>query len=68
MYDETGFAIRYNNCASNDPCVVCSGRTDPTVGPELFLAGTWSLVCRECGRKYAPHLTALLEAGGGHGW
>ncbi len=53
-------AIKENNCATNDPCAVCGVRTDPDTGPELFLEGTWGLVCHECGQKYAPQLTALL--------
>jgi hypothetical protein len=36
--DKTQFAIKMNNGATNDPCAVCSKRTDPTVGPELFIA------------------------------
>jgi hypothetical protein len=53
--------IGLNNCATNDPCVLCRERTDPNVGPELFLAGTWALVCRKCGRKNAPELLDLIE-------
>jgi len=55
-------AIYDNNCATNDPCAICGQRTDPEVGPELFLAGTWQLVCYDCGRHYAPELMAQLEA------
>jgi hypothetical protein len=53
-------AIKLNNCASNDPCALCGFRTDPEVGPELFLEGTWALVCYGCGEKYAPSLVELL--------
>jgi hypothetical protein len=53
-------AIKLNNCASNDPCELCGFRTDPEVGPELFLEGTWALVCYECGNKHAPELMDLL--------
>ncbi len=63
MYDETCFAIRWNNCATNDPCAICGERTDPVVGPELFLRDGWALVCWQCGRKHSPRLTALLESG-----
>ena len=55
-------AIKLNNCATNDPCALCGNRTDPTTGPELFLAHSWALVCWECGRENAPALVALLEA------
>jgi hypothetical protein len=53
-------AIKLNNCASNDPCELCGFRTDPEVGPELFLEGTWALVCYDCGEKYAPALVEML--------
>lgn len=52
--------IKLNNAATNDPCEVCGSRTDPEVGPELFLAGTWALVCYECGDEYAPALVDCL--------
>jgi len=54
-------AIYDNNCATNDPCAICGQRTDPEVGPELFLAGTWQLVCYDCGRQYDPELMAQLQ-------
>ena len=54
--------IKLNNAATNDPCAICGERTDPQVGPELFLEGTWSPVCHECGREHAPELTVCLEA------
>ncbi len=61
MTDRTRFAIKYNNCAANDPCAVCGTRTDPICGPELFMADTWDLVCHSCGEKYAPELLAGLR-------
>jgi hypothetical protein len=42
-------AIKLNSVAVNDPCAICGDRTDPELGPELFLEGTWALVCYECG-------------------
>lgn len=53
--------IRMNPVASNDPCAVCGDRTDPLVGPELFLANTYHLVCRRCGQQLAPELVAVLD-------
>ena len=53
-------AIKLNNAATNDPCAICGARTDPQVGPELFLADSWRVVCWDCGRKYAPTLVAML--------
>jgi hypothetical protein len=52
--------IKSNNVATPDPCAVCGERTNPDCGPELFLEGTWELVCHQCGQKYAPELIALL--------
>jgi hypothetical protein len=61
MKDEAPrLAIKLNNCATNDPCAICGDRTDPVVGPELFLEGTWALVCYECGDEYAPELVEML--------
>ena len=53
--------VGLNNTATNDPCAICGNRTDPEVGPELFLQGTEALVCYDCGRKHAPALAALLD-------
>lgn len=55
--------IGLNNTATNDPCAICGARTDPEVGPELFLQGTEALVCYDCGRKHAPALVDLLQYG-----
>ena len=40
--------IEFNNVGTNDPCAICGARTDPIIGPEVFLAGTGLLVCRDC--------------------
>jgi hypothetical protein len=53
--------IKFNNCVTNDPCAICGVRTDPEAGPELFLEGTWALVCHDCGRRSAPELVRLLD-------
>jgi hypothetical protein len=58
---EYRIVIKNNNCATNDPCAICGKRTDSVVGPELFLEGTWALVCEECGQKYAQSLLLTLE-------
>lgn len=55
-------AIKFNNAATNDPCAICGIRTDPEVGPELFLDGTFELVCYDCGRTHSPELVAAIEA------
>ena len=48
--------IKWNNCAFNDPCAICGGRTDPLVGPEIFVEGSWGLVCNQCARERAREL------------
>ena len=53
--------IRVNNSATNDPCAICGERTDPTIGPDLFLADTWSPVCEQCGMANEPQLVRALE-------
>ncbi len=53
--------IKSNNAGTNDPCAVCGRRTDPCVGPELFLEGTSELVCYDCGDRYAPALMHELR-------
>jgi hypothetical protein len=53
--------VRLNNAATNDPCAVCGKRTDPQIGPELFLKDTWALVCRQCGKQHAPELVEFLD-------
>lgn len=55
--------IKYNNAATNDPCALCGARTDPQVGLEVFVEGTWSLVCDGCTERLAPELAeAMREA------
>ena len=59
--NKIALAIKDNNYASNDPRALCGRRTEPSCGPELFLEGTWSLVCHKCGAKFAPGLVRLLD-------
>jgi hypothetical protein len=54
-------AIKNNNVATNDPCAICGQRTDPTIGPELFLEESMALVCWMCGLQRAPELVLMLE-------
>lgn len=56
-----GLAIRCNNTAANDPCALCGARTDPSVGPELFLNNTYELVCLDCARQFEPELARCYE-------
>ena len=54
-------AIKLNNCATNDPCAICGDRTDPEIGPELFLADTWDVVCHACGMQHEIELVHIIE-------
>ena len=55
------FAIKENILGGEHSCAVCGGVTTSHFGPDLFMEGTMQLVCRDCGRDYAPHLVHLLE-------
>lgn len=61
--DRYDLVIGLNNIASNDPCAICGERSDPDIGPELFLAGTQALVCFDCAKTYAPELNDLAIIG-----
>ena len=54
-------AIKMNNTAADSHCSVCGGRVSPLVGPALFRADGWGLVCELCGWRYAPALARMLE-------
>jgi hypothetical protein len=54
--------IKHNNCGTNDPCAICGARTDPVVGPEVFLAGSWALVCRYCTAEEDNELCRIHSA------
>jgi hypothetical protein len=61
MSEKAALVIKNNNTASNDPCALCGDRTDPAVGPELFVEGTWELVCNPCAFYHAPELWQCLN-------
>jgi len=54
----TDLCLKSNNCITNDPCALCGARCDPT-GFDLFVAGTWALVCDTCGDYYTPELQRI---------
>lgn len=54
-------AIKLNSLQSKFRCALCSAEEHANVGPQLFLADSWSPVCRECGDEAAPALSALLD-------
>jgi hypothetical protein len=54
------FAIALQGAPLTDSCALC-GKRVAGVGPHLVLADGQELVCRECGRRQAPGLVALLD-------
>jgi len=59
---ENGIVLKMNNCFTNDPCIICGGRCNSTMGFDYFLAGTWNKVCGACAEKRAPGLAFKREA------
>jgi hypothetical protein len=44
-----------------ETCALCANVLPPAGGPCLALAESLEPVCRDCGRRHAPALAALLE-------
>ena len=42
-------------------CALCGARASAGAGPHLVLVDGREGVCRECGRRHAPGLVALLD-------
>ena len=59
---EPCLSIRLSNLQQTEPCAICGKRTEATVGPDLFLSGTYQAVCEDCGLKYAPELVETLKS------
>ena len=53
--------IKLGHGATNDGCVLCGNKVGLAGGPRLFLDDSSEAVCRECGKKHAPSLAALLD-------
>jgi hypothetical protein len=53
--------IALSDCGPNESCVLCGTRTAAGCGPHLVLTSTREPVCRECGKRHAPPLAALLD-------
>ncbi len=53
--------IHISHQASNSWCCLCEAGLLTGAGPHLVLAETDEPVCRECGKKEAPHLVALVD-------
>ena len=50
--------------ARNESCTICGKRAFAGDGPQLAVTDRNGLVCRECGKKHAPSLVALLDLAG----
>ena len=58
---KSDLTIRWNNCAINDICAICSRQVDAQIGPEFFIRGTWHVVCHECARRENSDLAATRD-------
>ena len=52
--------IKLNENPMPNDCPLCGEQTNPNIGAELFLAGTESIVCIDCGSKHAPLLACPI--------
>ena len=57
----THLVVQFECDGGSSPCGVCGRRTPVARGPQLGVAETLEPVCRDCGRKHAPDLAALVE-------
>lgn len=56
------YAIRWNENEGAYTCGQCGEWLNRSAGPEIFSYETDDPICRECGRKWAPELEAMLDA------
>jgi hypothetical protein len=55
------FVIQLHRDDGNDDCAFCHKSMGPIDGPRLYLADQTGAVCRNCGKRRAPALVALLD-------
>jgi hypothetical protein len=55
--------IKFSDSVAASMCGLCGVTipTEPSYGPELFLEGTMTPICRTCGRAYAPQLLHIIK-------
>jgi hypothetical protein len=53
--------LRFCEEGGNGTCPLCGETVALRQGPGLFLGDSPEAVCRECGKKNAPHLVNLLD-------
>ena len=57
----TALILQYHPGVSSDPCAFCGKAAGAHAGPRLCLADSMEVVCRDCGKKRAPSLVALVD-------
>jgi hypothetical protein len=55
------FAIQYANEPCESCCPACGARNLSKKGPRLFPVDGDEPICRDCGKRLAPNLIALLD-------
>jgi hypothetical protein len=55
------FIIQVHTVRCDDRCALCQKNMGPSKGPQLYLADQEGPVCRNCGKRQAPSLAALLD-------
>jgi hypothetical protein len=53
--------IQVHSQGKQEVCAVCGRRSYMAEGPQLYVAGRPAPACRDCGKKHAPVLAALLD-------
>jgi len=53
--------IHRESSCDDAPCVECGQPLSSAEGPRLVMEANSAAVCRDCGRKHAPSLAALLD-------
>ncbi len=57
----TNLAIQLPPGCASGPCPLCGRQIESEEGPQLCLADHAQVVCRDCGKKHAPPLVALID-------
>ncbi len=53
--------IKDNNTGCQEPCALCGRWDEATIGPAIFVEGTWNFVCNGCAKDYAPELYEVVS-------
>jgi hypothetical protein len=56
-----GLTIHLRHGSGADACGLCGRTTSKAGGPRLCRADNADTICRECGKRHAPALVALLD-------